>query len=72
MARKNANGPVLVTLVFNLKTSGQARLSVHGNGHILQKRQTGGWRQWAIVPLWGLGSVVDWLKKRGWREEAQP
>ena len=64
MARKYTNGAILVTLFQ--PTSGDI-LNVHANGHILQKRVHGsGWRQWAIIPIWGLGSVVSFLLDRGY------
>lgn len=77
MAAKYLNGPALCTLERNIVTSEsrdaegarQAEgytvvMSVHANGHILEKR--GRWRQWAIVPIDGIGSVVDYLIGQGW------
>jgi hypothetical protein len=60
MARKYANGPILWTLEKDALL-----FNIHANGHILQRRATGGYRQWAIVPLWGIGNVVDWLIDAG-------
>lgn len=65
MASKYKNGDVLVTL--RKTTEGlHHTLNVHENGHILAKRPYGGWRQWAIVPVWGLGNVVEYIKSKGY------
>lgn len=67
MARLLSNGSILVSLAC--KPDGVPQFHVFSNGHILQRRTFGGWRQWAIVPIDATGSVVAYMvKHRGYFE----
>ena len=63
MAAKYKNGAILWTMCLDNHV-----LNFHENGHILQ-RVTDGWRQWAIVPRYGMGSLADYLESRGWERQ---
>lgn len=81
MARKGSNGAVLITLSRtrphpSAPTQDYTEVfTFHTNGHILRnakldRRSIQGWKQWAIVPIDGMGSVVQWMRMKGWEEVA--
>ena len=68
MARLRANGDLIMILGKSIPPAPgrtgadlHVRKAFHANGHILVKTIGGrGWKQWAICPRWGIGSVIDW------------
>ncbi len=76
MARRGIHGAPLVTLTNVPSATSDIRtvLAFHADGHILRNAYQGnrsvlaGWKQWAIVPIWGMGNMVEWYKSKGFQE----